>query len=77
MDKPPRPRREPAQLTEDAWAALDELTHAGVVTLPGGAVLAPEPKVVIDVFKWLANLRGKPTKVPKAMDNWQPRESKL
>ena len=68
--------RTPEELTEAAWQALDELTLTGKVQLPEGPLVAPDSKVIIDVFKWLATLQGKPKKGPKAMDDWKPKETK-
>lgn len=69
--------RTPEELTKAAWAAIDEFTTDGVITLPGGKVLTPDKedptcKLALDVFKWLAQVQGKPKKVAKAMDNWKP-----
>ena len=68
--------RTPEELTEAAWQALDELTMKGTITLPEGPLVAPDSKVIVDVFKWLATLQGRPKKGPKAMDAWKPRETK-
>ena len=68
--------RTPEQLTKDAWVAMDELTSTGVITLPNGTKVAPDAKVIVDTFKWLAQFSGKPKKTPKAMDGWSPRETK-
>ena len=48
----------------------------GTITLPEGPLVAPDSKVIVDVFKWLATLQGRPKKGPKAMDDWKPRETK-
>jgi len=81
--------RTPEQLTKAAWDALDEFTRTGQITLPSGGgqdgasprVVFPEKddptcKTLVDVFKWLAQLQGKPKKTPKAMDDWKPAETK-
>ena len=69
--------RQPAELTEAAWEALDELVRTGSFHLAENPVAQkPETKTVVDVLKWLATLQGKPKKGPKAMDDWQPKETK-
>lgn len=72
---PAKPRT-PEQLAEGAWQAIDDLTRDGLTQLPGGAVVQPEPKVIVDLFKWLAQQQGRPRKAPKAMDDWKPPETK-
>lgn len=68
--------RTPEQLTEQAWQVLDKLAEAGRATLPSGKVIIPEDKTLVDIFKWLATLQGKPHKTPRAMDDWAPKETK-
>ena len=73
--------RTPEELTKAAWEALDEFTRTGRITLPSGKVTAPEKddptcKTLVDVYKWMAQLQGKPRKTPKAMDDWRPAETK-
>ena len=81
--------RTPEELTKAAWAGLDEFTRTGKITLPSGGgqdgtkphVIEPDKedptcKVIVDVFKWLAQLQGKPKKTPRAMDGWTPKETK-
>ena len=84
-----RPTRTHEELTKEAWARLDEFTLTGRITLPKGAgpdgesarVVKPDKddptcKVLVDVFKWLAQFQGKPKKVPRAMDDWAPKVTK-
>ena len=81
--------RTPEELTKAAWESLDEFTRTGAITLPEGGgndgtkprVVAPEKddptcRVLVDVFKWLAQFQGKPKKVPRAMDDWTPKVTK-
>ena len=70
------PPRTPEELTRDAWAVIDDLTRDGTAKLPGGKALIPDDKVIVDLFKWLAQLQGKPKKTPRAMDDWKPQETK-
>ena len=78
--------RTPEELTKVAWANLDEFMRTGKVTLPaGGGQDGTAPKQVapdkndptcrelLDVSWKLANLQGKPKKVPRAMDDWKPK----
>lgn len=69
-------QRTPEELTAASWAALDEATRTGQITLPDGTVVVPEAKTLVDIFKWLAAFQGKPKKTPKAMDDWKPKETK-
>lgn len=81
--------RTPEELTRAAWTGLDEFTRTGQITLPAGGgqdgesprVISPNKedptcRVMVDVFKWLAQLQGKPRKTPKAMDDWHPKETR-
>ena len=68
--------RTPEELTRDAWRTIDDLTASGQAKLPGGKVITPDDKVIVDLFKWLAQLQGKPRKTPRAMDDWKPQETK-
>lgn len=69
--------RTPEELTAAAWKAIAEFTSQGKITLPSGRVLIPDKddpscKYALDIFKWLAQVQGKPKKVARAMDNWKP-----
>lgn len=82
--------RSPEELTKQAWAYLDEFTRTGKITLPQGGgrdgtephVIMPDKddptcRLVVDVCKWLGQLQGKPKKTPRALDDWQPKETKV
>lgn len=81
MSEELRTTRTPEELNQLAWSKIDEFTRTGRLTLESGDVLIPDKedpacRLALDVFKWLAQLQGKPRKTPRAMDGWSPKVTK-
>lgn len=60
----------PAELSEEAWALIDEALGAGTMTLRDGNTRLLDTKDIVRLAQWLATLRAKKPKVVASPEDY-------
>lgn len=72
----PEEKREPEQLSEDAWRMVEEAMRTGKMTLPSGRTITLEDEAFVRLAQWLATFRPKrPTLLPMRPDDLPVRQT--
>lgn len=66
----------PDELTEQAWAMIEEALSTGVITLPNKTERPVDTNNLIRLVQWLATLRSKKPKLVNAPEDFSLKSTK-